>query len=231
MKILFIGDVHGQLNVLERLVNESDADIAVQCGDMGVWIDCLPGKSLPKKYRLSLNKPVYFVEGNHDNHAYLASIKQGEGVGVEMFKNLIWMPRGAKKEIGGKKFLFCGGADSVDKAYRLAYYPGTWWPEEVIEPSVLDCVNKDDEFDFVVTHDRPEFVTHRLFPGTKIVGTSSMVLSNLYSKIIAKNWVNGHWHERCDADLFDTHFVTLNMLPMRGEHVDASSDCCWLTEV
>lgn len=214
MKIIFIGDVHGQFSEFANIVNNSDADIAIQCGDFGLWTDCVPGQPLPTRYHIDLNKPVFFVEGNHDNHAWLASLKTDKG--VELFHNLTWMPRMSKCEFNGKRFLFCGGADSIDKAYRLAYYPDTWWPGEVISKEILTQVEPGEYFDYVVAHDRPEFVTRRINPDLRIIGDSSMVLSNLYGKITTPNWVCGHWHEYSQAGIFSTTFTTLNMLSFGG---------------
>ena len=227
MKILFIGDVHGQFSELAHLVNNSNADIAIQCGDFGIWTDCVPGNPIPKKYHLNLNKPVYFVEGNHDNHAWLSSLGATEG--VQLSPNLTWMPRGSKAEFGGKRFLFCGGADSTDKAYRLAYHPDTWWPGEVIDTSILDKVNKDEYFDFVIAHDRPDFVTRAVAPDVRLMGNSSMALSSLYGKIITKNWVCGHWHQFSDITMFDTRFLTLNMIQLGG--MQGTGPCCYEIEV
>ena len=227
MKIIFVGDVHGQFTELENIVNGSNADIAIQCGDFGIWTDCVPGEPLPERYRLKLNKPVYFVEGNHDNHAWLASLKSEKG--VELFHNLTWMPRMSKLELNGKSFLFCGGADSTDKAYRVSYLPNTWWPGEVIDPSIVDKVERDEQFDFVVTHDRPDFVTRAVAPDIRILGESAMVLSNLYGKIRTKNWVCGHWHQFSDETMFGTRFLTLNML--RLGNMGGEGPCCYEIEI
>ena len=216
MKILFVGDVHARFVEFERIVNESDADFVIQCGDFGIWTDAVPGKQLPKAYWRKYNKLVYFVEGNHDNHAWLAWAKDNmprtvSGEGVIVADSLIWMPRGTKCEFGGKKFFFCGGADSVDKAYRLRWYTDTWWPGEVIEESVLDAVQEDEAFDIVVTHDRPGIVTHYIGESTW-PGQSTQTLDKLAAKIKARDWFHGHWHIRQDAVLNGTHYHGLDML-------------------
>lgn len=229
MKILFIGDVHAKFGYLMSLVNGSDADVVIQCGDFGIWTDAVKGLGLPAQYHVNFNKPVYFVEGNHDNHAWLAWAKENmprsSYGGVALTDNIIWMPRGHRCEIGGKKFLFCGGADSVDKAYRLQWYPETWWPGEVIGESVLDSVGDGEEFDFVVTHDRPSLVTQYLDHGV-LPGKSAQVLDRLSEKVRAKEWFHGHWHLREEAVLNGTHYVGLDMLRLQG-----SEDAMQLVEI
>ena len=214
MKICFIGDVHGQFINLEFIVNNVDADIFIQTGDFGLWTDCQD--ILPMKYRRELIKPVYFVEGNHDNHTFLERILKTNPDwqnGIELSENLIWMPRGSSKIIDGHRFFFCGGADSIDKNYRLELYPNTWWKGEAVTEDVLEYVN--GHYDFVIAHDRPTFVSSR-FGMTKYgaIGESSNVIEKIYGMMDNVHyWINGHWHLFQTLEANDTKFITLDMLP------------------
>lgn len=221
MKVCFIGDIHAAFRNLEYIVNNVDADIFIQCGDYGLWTDCEIGKEVPSDYQMNFQKPVIFVEGNHDNHSWLEWAKNNLPFdktygGIDIAYNLIWMPRGYSTMIGNKKFLFCGGADSIDKDYRLTYYPGTWWPGEIINESILNFVKDDEHFDFVVTHDRPKFVSDRARQSSyAFISDSSVVLEKLFNKISVDYWINGHWHLFWSSKLLETNFVTLDMIPMK----------------
>ena len=98
MKICFIGDVHAQFGNLDFIVNNVDADIFIQTGDFGLWTDCQD--VLPMAYRRKLNKPLYFVEGNHDNHRFLQKVLNNNPDwhnGIELYENITWMPRGSTR--------------------------------------------------------------------------------------------------------------------------------------
>lgn len=210
MKIAFVGDVHGKFSMFCDLVNKLDCDMVIQCGDYGIWIDCTD--ILPKSYKYDFNKPVIFIEGNHDNHKFL-NLQEKSNLPVMLSNNMYWMPRGYKYNIGGKKFFFCGGADSIDKEYRLKYYPMTWWAEERIDLSLLDTVTKDEYFDFIVTHDRPSFISRKLgfnVPSDPL--SSSFVLERLFYKINCKYWIHGHWHMNDIYKCGDSTFIGLDML-------------------
>lgn len=212
MKIGFIGDVHRRFDILEPLVNNMDCDLVIQCGDYGLWVDI--ENELPDRYKLKFNKLVMFVEGNHDNYTFLSNNRSEIDIQPrEICNNLLWMPRGSRFQKGGKKFFFCGGADSIDKEYRLMYYPNTWWSEERIDMNILDYVDKNEEFDFIVTHERPSIISRKL--GYEVLNnpiSSAFVLDKLFNKVRCKNWIHGHWHENeiCKCD--DTMFIGLDML-------------------
>ncbi len=63
MKVLFLGDLHGDVEIAKRIVDSVDADIVLQVGDMTVYSP--------------FNKPVYFIAGNHEDFDVVKSIDMG----------------------------------------------------------------------------------------------------------------------------------------------------------
>ena len=227
MKICFVGDVHGGFDNLEFIANNIDCDIVMQLGDFGLWTDCV--NDLPTYYKRKYNKPVYFVDGNHDNHDFLGKVKENHSdwkSGIELADNLVWMPRGSSLEIAEKRFFFCGGADSIDKEYRLAYYPDTWWSGEIITEEILEYAS--GRYDYVIAHDRPSFVSESLLGNYGKIGESSDVLSRLWGSIEVNKWVNGHWHSYSNVNIHNTQFITLDMLPsvkkIDKEYIEIADD-------
>ncbi|HNW88134.1 MAG TPA: metallophosphoesterase [Bacteroidales bacterium] len=88
-RILIIGDVHTHYSAFVNLVNNTDVDIVLQVGDLGLYSDLnianqdtMAIKHSPKLiksfiYKLKnnalkkLNKSVYFVKGNHDDYSFI----------------------------------------------------------------------------------------------------------------------------------------------------------------
>lgn len=76
MKILVIGSLLGNIDLVNKYLEESGADVALCTGDMGLFYKEV--KNLPKDFeqnnfyeylegRKSFHKPIYTVKGPHDN--------------------------------------------------------------------------------------------------------------------------------------------------------------------
>lgn len=109
----FIGDVHGKYEPYKRILEQSLPG-TIQVGDMGVGFRRLSG---PRAGELYASPPHYkmvehearFIRGNHDNPAECAKHSQ-------------FIPDGT---VEGDT-MFCGGAVSIDRAYRHEGY--SYWP-------------------------------------------------------------------------------------------------------
>ena len=87
MKFLVMGDVHAHIKLFAEIVNKTDCDAVLQCGDLGVWSlkDFTNWGYVEDKHghyevygsmapitdvtnsQVKFNKPVYFITGNHEN--------------------------------------------------------------------------------------------------------------------------------------------------------------------
>jgi len=87
VKLLIMGDVHGHIKLFADIVNKTDCDVVLQCGDLGIWSlkDFINWGYVEDKHghynvydtmvpitdvtnsKIVFNKPVYFIIGNHEN--------------------------------------------------------------------------------------------------------------------------------------------------------------------
>lgn len=206
---LFLGDTHGDLDFVQeaaKLAAEHEATI-IQVGDWGfLW----PSQNqLPhlEKVLAMYGVTMRFIDGNHDDHPALKQ-KTTEalfkpmppGGGFALTDHVVYHPRGAGfEDTDGTRFLFCGGAPSIDKWNRTE--GRSWWPEEVISvENYNSCINMTGPFHVLVTHDAPDYP-----PGYSPAGEpafreqsrdSMEKIRNLIEHHRPDIHVHGHWHYR-----------------------------------
>ena len=174
MKILFIGDTHGDkhLGKVQGFLDKarlSPADALVHCGDIGVaWTG---EEDAALAFWRGLPFKVLVCLGNHENYRWLAAqpIKRrygalGHDLGGRVFAPL----HGQTVRLGGKTLWFYPGGFSVDYPFRL---PGkSIYKEEMLQSAqaegVLLRLLKRSRVDYIISHDGPRsFVTaHFGFP-------------------------------------------------------------------
>lgn len=216
MKIMFIGDVHGEFYIFEKIIELHQPDMVIQCGDFGFW-PTTPIENLGVcggPYSLDPLKkikcPIYFCDGNHEDHDSLQNLPNG---GLIPGTNTRHMKRGSVLELAnGKTILFMGGARSVDKSIRQEGVD--WFADETI--SYVDMRELPDrKIDIVVSHTCPNVWVK------DIVGSlhtyedkdpSREALQQILELYHPSLWIFGHWHHRKDGDYKDTHWVGLDMI-------------------
>ena len=239
-KVLIVGDVHAQFYMLKETIEFAqkhyDIDKCLVCGDYGIWND-FKVDSIPKKYKMDYGVPVYFCDGNHENHAELDKYERGK---IHQLTDwLYYCAFGSVLEIGGENFLFCGGADSIDKQLRKPFV--SWWPTETISLEDLDYLPETD-ISVVISHTAPtrvcELLTESLGVsgyngrGGKLLDPSCAYLDRVLDKYIPKRWYFGHWHYQFHMKNLLTEFFGLHMLPnrsdLRGNALEALARYDWL---
>ena len=109
------------------------------------------------------------VMGNHENYDLIKSCAVEHVFGADAYKlnpRTFYLMNGEIYNIEGIKSFVFGGADSIDKAYRVPYV--SWWPEEI--PSYgefrrgLNNLEKNSwDIDLFLAHTCPADVTSSLF--------------------------------------------------------------------
>jgi predicted phosphodiesterase len=208
-KYLFLGDTHGDVDFLERVIEVAQAESAeiIQLGDWGYWWPggSQPMSGMPANYIANLlldsDVTMRFIDGNHDWHPKLQGLLSTEpGGGCIIAPGLIYQPRGSTLEDeDGTRFLFCGGAPSIDKAARREGY--SWWPEEEItDDEHAKAMMANGPIHVLVTHDAPGFPPGYGplgSPRFQAAGERSMgLIRALVNQHQPELLVHGHWHER-----------------------------------
>jgi hypothetical protein len=113
-----------------------------------------------------------------------------------------YFKRGKVYTIDGFRFLALGGALSIDRAYRtrgLSWWPKEYWPEQEKE-DVLELLETENNFDFVLSHTGPCRINRRLFGyqspySRKFQDEVAFLNDKIDFRIQCCGWWCGHWHK------------------------------------
>ncbi len=204
--IIITGDLHNNFGKLNDLINKKKSkglEMVICCGDFGYW----PGKkwSAPITNIKSQGIPVLWIDGNHEDHWAIRDRETDE-----LAPNVIFKPRGSIITLSdGRKILFMGGADSIDKMYRTE--GDTWFREEVITQTDLMGL-PNVKIDIFITHTCPAELHSIMVKGypQKYMEPSNHALSTLWEIYKPKLWYFGHWHQYKVGNIGDTQWFALS---------------------
>lgn len=218
MRFLVVGDVHYPrfndfvIHVRNVIARGIEFDAIIQCGDFGIY----EGSFKPMKqalYRLKLNKPIYFVDGNHEDHGYLhRSIEKFSKIGVH------FQPRSSITTLDdGCKIGWFGGAFNVDR-HQFKFDDGSVNYPTPDEINLMAKRIKDvGGVDLLVTHSNPcgigigihgdsflckngaVFVQLEGYEMAPVLDCGDITLTNLWNQLgeyKPKTWIFAHHH--CD---------------------------------
>ena len=211
VKILIVGDVHGEWGKLSKLINRHRPDMVLSCGDFGYWPKWKGSRSYLLRNR---DVPIHFCDGNHEDHESLRQVgEDGRAPGME---NVFYRRRGTTLVLpDGRTVLFMGGADSIDKKYRTPGYD--WFPEETIKQSDIGAL-PDCRVDIVISHTCPSDLLPymREVDERKTNDPSNAALSVVLQKYKPCLWYFGHWHTSLMGRTGNTEWRALNMAADTG---------------
>ncbi len=203
---LFTGDTHGDMEFAVKaaeLAAAHDAEI-IQLGDWSFLWPRADKLTELSKMLVAHDVIMRFIDGNHDDHPRLQALASTAPctlpVATQLAPNVIYQPRGSVHEDeDGTRFLFLGGAPSIDKAFRTR--GKSWWPEETITETEFQVARSaEGPIHVVVTHDAPMYP-----PGYGPAGDEQFVAKGVRSMAMIAQilehhqpeiHVHGHWHER-----------------------------------
>ena len=150
MKTIYIvGDIHGKWDALFKEIDSFDmCDCTLICvGDLGIGFKDSHAKEIralqfANDFFVARDIQFLSIRGNHDNPAYF----NGE---IQTFSNLRLVPDYHIETINDKKFLFVGGAISIDRKLRKLGF--SYWSDEAFK---LDH-SKIQRCDVLITHSAP----------------------------------------------------------------------------
>ena len=166
-KLMFLGDIHGNFNIIHKYVklySIEDTHI-IQIGDFGVGFNTIEKeKRMLEMYNPILvknNVHVWAIRGNHDYKPHFDNDPFS-------LSNIHLIPDYTVLELCDKRILCIGGAVSVDRNWRYTKLQKqgifenqtlgkeSWWPDETF---VLDKdkLSEMKDIDIVVTHTAPHY--------------------------------------------------------------------------
>lgn len=223
------GDTHGDFSWLPAFCEENQTtyyDAIIITGDHGLlyygsgnWRE-----ENIKKYVEKCPITIICLRGNHDdrpqNRKYMLFRElEGDPFAPSGFywepdyPHIWYIADGSTITINNKRFLFIGGAASVDKEWRLLMGWRYFKDEELTREEFLNILDKIDHhhFDYVITHTCPEawMPTDLFMKGvdqSKISRQTEEMLSNVCEIIDFDEWWFGHFHgDRFDMDVEKFH--------------------------
>lgn len=218
-RVFVTGDKHACFESIYsfiELYDLTEEDTIIVLGDMGLFWrkDKQDSKFNIENYEKNYKTNLWFICGNHENHPQLRELELDEqGLGY-ISEHIRYIPRGTVFELNGKTFLGIGGAESVDKCFRIPEL--SWWKEETItEEDIQKCIKNVDgrHIDYILSHTCPRscFESNKVFLCTmnlnkaNIDHTSEDRLEELKNAIEYGDWWFAHFH--IDADLNDNFHV------------------------
>lgn len=221
--IYLTGDTHIPIDI-EKLNTKnfpkqkklSRDDYVIVLGDFGLLWKKNKTYEYWKKWLEEKNFTTLWIDGNHENHAWVNSLpieSWNGGFIHRISENIIHLMRGQVFEIHGKTFFTCGGAASYDKAYRTEGI--SWWPEENIiyqecETAIDNLQKYNNTVDYILTHTCPQSLVIPMFNLSPITCPTGIFLDEVYKTVKFKDWYFGHWHE--DKDFGNFHCLYDNII-------------------
>lgn len=211
--VLVVGDLHGEWSRLNGLISEKQPELILQCGDFGWWpmFSCekpvLYGKQRVWSHRgiKTKNTKIYWCDGNHEDHE---DLKKYEEIS-EVYGNVFYCPRGSTLTLkDGRVVLFIGGAESIDKEYRIE--GRDWFREEIISTKDLDNALLADRVDIVLSHTCPSEFSIITRSVQKFNDPSMKALSVILEKYKPSQWIFGHFHLNKTGKYKDTYWECLD---------------------
>lgn len=214
-RIAFVGDWHSNLTWAKYIMNslaEQEVDAIVHVGDFGYWPRLSGGPDFlaavaSRAREKNCNMPVYFCDGNHEDHEWLESLAVDRKTGLRTVAPRVYhLPRGHRWCWNGVRFLALGGAVSVDKDWRVDGV--SWFHQEEITYADLDHATAGGaEVDVLVTHDTMSFENGYTVPGISPPGmwpaeriqrshVNQAGIASVVAEVHPVRMVHGHFHSR-----------------------------------
>lgn len=224
--VIAIGDVHGDWDALNSILERYKPSAALVVGDMGFFprppfTGMDPRSAVNTTLSSGQKVEVRFCDGNHEDHESLKMIVgDNRHTPCEIAENLFYQPRGSLCALpDGRAVLFAGGAKSVDRRARVE--GATWFPQEILKRQ--DLPRELPIADVVVSHTAPRVFGLQTKLGLKDVPAwwdvesdpSELVLDEVLERVAPPVWVCGHWHTPYSAHMNTTTVHVLDCLRQR----------------
>lgn len=134
MRILILGDVHGNVHLLPAILRGAQEQLgieaAIQVGDFGFQASTI--RAIP-----ALPIPLHAIDGNHEDHVWLQRHMRQRRLGRLPIR---FHPRGSILSLGGLAIGLIGGALHADRPQDCQPFPN--WVTEADAQRAIDLFNR-----------------------------------------------------------------------------------------
>lgn len=210
MAVFVTGDIHGPIDIaklggssfpLGKTLTKDD--YVIIAGDFGLVWDNGTEELYWRDWLEDRPWTTLFIDGNHENHEMLAELPEVEWNGGRahlLSSSVIHLMRGQVYDIDGSKVFTMGGAQSVDKEWRLPQV--SWWPEELPSKAEYDEAEANLDacgwkVDYVITHCCATSMLRLVYSGQEIwQGADALTewFEILEKRLDFRMWYFGHHH-------------------------------------
>ena len=165
MRIGLLGDTHGNhawIKFAARQFEELGITTVIQVGDLGVSANVREAHRWDRtnKYLRLRGITMLVAPGNHDDYDYIDRMTPREDGWLQYRSQILLAPRGLRTEMGGRSFVWLGGAGSVDRTLREQWRregngQRYWWPQEAVTDQDVANTVAGGHADVMVAHDAP----------------------------------------------------------------------------
>jgi predicted phosphodiesterase len=232
MRVLIVGDVHGQHQQLAESLRQAQTDFriaaAIQVGDFGFYKNLL---THAREEKIRFPVPLHVIDGNHEDHPWLRrALLLGAGRTWKHELNLVYQPRPSVASFGTSRVGFLGGALHVDRPQKHNSLTG--FPNYILRRSREHAATlfNHQRPDLIVTHSCPsrigigirssaemrpgiaEHITAAGFDPGPPEDCGEVELGRLWLDLTYKPraWVFGHFHRPHQAVVEGTRFVCVS---------------------
>ena len=225
--IFITGDTHGNFDRIISFCSRfhpSRDDIMIILGDAG--LNYYGGKRDQelKKTVSELPITVFSIHGNHEKRPatiptyHVTEWKGGQVYKEDEYPNLLFAMDGELYHLDGTETIVIGGADSVDKEYRLINGWG-WWSDEQPSDEIKKKVenklcSRNWKVDAVLSHTVPlKYEPVEVFMSwvdqNRVDKSTENWLDSIEDKLTYKHWYAGHYHTEKDIDQLTLLFESI----------------------
>ena len=205
--IWLLSDPHGGESaegLRQYLESASQDDLLILLGDVGLRFADTEENRRFDDLLLSTKKNIAFLDGNHENFAYINSFPAEQWNGGQVHRltpHLVHLMRGNIYRLEGKTFFVFGGCKSSPRWKEM----GLWYPGEEPEPEEIALAHQnlsahEYKVDYILTHKYEQTPPH----GTCCPELQKLT-QYLETHVTYRHWYAGHWHKNQAID--ETHSV------------------------
>lgn len=233
--VILLGDIHGNFENLKFEIKSKKIDdcTLIQVGDFGIGFNskenCKSQLEELNEFLSERNIKMLAIRGNHDDPDYFN--------GDYKYSNLQLLEDYTVLDLEEGRFLFIGGAVSIDRLFRKDTDRGylfagstrrSYWEDEIVKWN--DKISEFEGIDYIVTHTAPSFcypdsrlgfarIVEEFADRDKFLKTDLAVERNLMDRIFKevniKNKIKkhfyGHFHSSAVTNIEDCEHRLLNI--------------------